>query len=183
MDILPVVFDLGAVRQRGMNRAVAVAGHVDRLIDTLFVVLAVPAGQESDLDLFERPRPFLVLLALDLDGQRLEGLLELLEQQDGVQARAAAERSEQHLGRAHRLVVAEDGRLVDARAVAGGRFDVELDLVAGPGSRRLCHTRTIAACRGMEPRYGRHTPDDTYRGVATPAGPVKTAATPRTSTD
>src|SRR2546428_9227556 len=109
MDILPVVFDLGAVRQRGMNRAVAVAGHVDRLIDTLFVVLAVPAGQEGDLDLFERPRPFLVLLALHLDGQRLEGLLELLEQQDGVQASAAAERSEQHLGRAHRLVVAEDG--------------------------------------------------------------------------
>src|SRR2546428_4182518 len=160
-NILPVMLDFRAVRQRGMNRAVAVAGHVDRLIDTLFVVLAGPAGQEGDLDLFERPRPFLVLLALHLDGQRLEGLLELLEQQDGVQASAAAERSEQHLGRAHRLVVAEDGGLVGARAVAGGRFDVELDLGSGPGSRRLCPTRTIAACSAMKPRYGRYTPDDT----------------------
>jgi len=40
-------------------------------------------------------------------------LLELLEQEHGVEAGAAAKSAQQHLGGAHRRVVAEDRCLVD----------------------------------------------------------------------
>src|SRR6202165_4030864 len=137
--VLSSVFDLGPVRQRGVDRAVAVAGQVDGLVDFLLVVFAVPAQHERDLDLLEGPRPLLLLLALHLDRQRFEGLLELLQQQGDGDAGPPAGRGEEHLGRAHRLVVAEDWRVVDAYGVAGLGQDVELDLVPGPCRRRFCH--------------------------------------------
>src|ERR1700694_87704 len=148
--VLSSVFDLGPVRRRGVDRAVAVAGQVDGLVDFLLVVFAVPAQHERDLDLLEGPRPLLLLLALHLDRQRFEGLLELLQQQDDVDAGAAAERGHEHLGRAHRLVVAEDWRVVDAYGVAGLGQDVELDLVPGPCRRRFCH----GANDSRKPRNG-----------------------------
>src|SRR5712691_11963552 len=161
VGVLAPMLDLGPVRQRGVDRAVAVAGQVDGLVHLLLVVFAVPAQHECDLDLLEGPRPLLLLFALDLDSQRLEGLLELLEQQHDVDAGAAAERRHEHLGRAHRFVVAEDRRVVDAYRVGGLGLDVELDLVAGPCRRRSCHKRTIAPSRGMEPGRGPYTRDDT----------------------
>src|SRR5713226_4837000 len=92
MRVFAPVLDLRAVGQRGMDWAVAVAGQVDRLVDLVLVVFAVPTQHECDLDLLECPGPLLLLLALNLDRQGLERLLELLEQQDGVDAGAAAER-------------------------------------------------------------------------------------------
>src|SRR5207248_2012418 len=118
-----------------------------RLVDLRVVVLAIPADDERYVDPGEAPRPLLLLLAFDLDIERLDRLLELLEQQHGVEAGAAAEGREQHLGGAHRRVVTEDGRLVDADGVAGGGFDVELDLLARPASRDPGHGRTITRPR------------------------------------
>src|SRR6266851_2854406 len=183
VHVFTTVLDLGAVGQRRVDRAVPVAGQVDRLVNLVLVVLAVPAQHEGDLDLFEGPGPLLLLLTLDFHRQGLERLLELLEQQDSVDAGAAAERRHEHLGRTHRLVVAEDRGVVDADGVAGLRFDVELDFVPGPRRGRSCHMRTIAASRGMDPGRGPYTRDDTWGGVATLACPVKTAAAPGTAAD
>src|SRR3979409_1470021 len=69
LGILAAVTDLGPLRKGGVDRAVAVAGEVERLLHLLLVVLAVPAEHEGDLDLGESPRPILLLLALDLDRQ------------------------------------------------------------------------------------------------------------------
>src|SRR6266850_2192543 len=91
------VLDVDAPTQRGVDGAVAVAGHVDRRVHLLIVVLPVPADQERDLDLLERAGPFLLLLTFDDHFQRLERLLELLEQQHDVQPRARAECAEKHL--------------------------------------------------------------------------------------
>src|SRR5260370_123460 len=143
--VFVAMLDFRSARQRRVNRTVAIAGQVDRLLDALLVVLAVPRGHERDLDLLERPRPVLLLLAFDLDRQRFQWLFELLEQKDRVHAGAAGQRAEQHLGRTHRLVVTETRRLVDARRMPGSGLDVELDLVTRPARRRFCHTRTIAA--------------------------------------
>src|SRR5467141_1739659 len=143
--VFVAVLDLRSLRKRRVDGAVTVARQIDRLVDALLIVLAVPRGDERDLDLLERARPILLLLAFDLDRQRFQRLLELLEQEDGVHARAAGERAQQHLGRAHRLVVAEHRRLVDGCRVPGSGLDVELDLVTRPASRRFSHTRTIAA--------------------------------------
>src|SRR5260370_12386430 len=103
-----------AVRESGVDRAVAVAREVERLIDLLVVMLAVPAEHECDVDLREPARPFLLLLALHLDGKGLERLLELLQQQHRVYCRAARSTAEQHLWRAHRLAPAQDARFIDA---------------------------------------------------------------------
>src|SRR5712692_907191 len=160
VGVFAPMLDLGPVRQGGVDGAVAVAGQVDCLVDLFLVVLAVPAQHECDLDLLEGPRPLLLLLAFDLDLQRLEGLFELLEQQHDVDPGAAAERRHEHLGRAHRLVVAEDRCVVDADRVGGLGLDVELDLVPGPSRRRSCHVRTIAASIGMEPKPWPYTRTD-----------------------
>src|SRR5438445_6228922 len=143
--VFVAVLDLRAVRKRRVDGAVTVASQIDRLVDALLVVLPVPRGHERDLDLLERAGPVLLLLAFDLDRQRFQRLLELLEQEDGVHARAAGEGAKQHLGRTHRLVVAEHRRLVDGGRMPGSGLDVELDLVTRPARRRFCHTRTIAA--------------------------------------
>src|SRR5262245_18425164 len=98
----------------------------------MVVVLALPAEHERQIDLRERAQPLLLLLALDLDVRRLERLPELPEYKHSIDSRAAREGAEQHLGGAHRLVVAEHAVLVDARGVTGGGLDVELHLDAGP---------------------------------------------------
>src|SRR5437870_2380214 len=139
LSVPAVVMDLNSAGQGRVYRAIAIAGHVEGVIDLFLVVLAVPPDHKSDLDLREPPRPVLLLLAFDLDRQRLERLLELLEQEHGVQTGAGTQRPQQHLRRPHRLVVSEDRSLVHARAVAGGGLDVELDLLSGPSSRDLRH--------------------------------------------
>src|SRR5260370_166189 len=119
------MLDLRSVRQRRVNRTVAIAGQVDRLLDALLVVRAVPCGHERDLNLLERPRPVLLLLAFDLDRQRFQRLFELLEQQDRVHAGASGEGAEHHLGGTHRCVITEHRRFVDGRRVSGSRLDIE----------------------------------------------------------
>ena len=79
------------------------------------------------------------ILALDSNLERLERLLELLEQKHRVEPGAAAERREEHLGRSHRGVVAENGRLVDGHGVARRRLNVEMNLVAVPSRNSLGH--------------------------------------------
>src|ERR1700681_4867357 len=115
--VLMVMLDLRPMGQRRVDGAVAIARHVQRLCYESVVVLAVPADMERHVDLRESARPLLLLLAFDLDLHRLQRLLELLQQQHRVEPCAAAKRSEQHLGRTHRGVVAEDRRLID-----GGRM-------------------------------------------------------------
>src|SRR5438874_9540891 len=128
-----------AVSERRVDRAVTIASQIERLLDLLVVVLAVPTQHESEIDLREPARPLLLLLALDLDRQRLQRLLELPQQEDGVDAGAAAEGAEQHLGGSHRLVVAEDAGLVDAGGVARSRLDIELHLASAPPRADLRH--------------------------------------------
>src|SRR5712691_13113509 len=108
--VLMPMFDLRAMRKRRVDRTVAIAGQVDSLLDALLFVLAVPRGHERDLDLLERARPVLLLLAFDLDSERFQRLLELLEQEDGVHAGASGQRAEQHLGGRHRLEVTKKER-------------------------------------------------------------------------
>src|SRR5438874_13025856 len=90
--MLAAVLDLDAARQRGVDRAVPVAGPVDRLLDQLLVGVSFPRAVECDLDLVERLRPLLVAIALNLHLERAQRLLELLEQQDGVEARSEERR-------------------------------------------------------------------------------------------
>src|SRR3989441_4976930 len=139
MLVFSPVSDWHATRQRGVDRAVPIAGPVDRLLDQLPVGVAVPRAVERDLDLVEGLRPLLVPVALDLHLERAQRLLELLQQQDGVQARAAAQGAEEHLGRPHRRVVAEDRRLVDLSLVSGFGLDVKQNFAAGPGRGCLRH--------------------------------------------
>ncbi len=54
-------------RESGVDRAVAVASEVERLIDLLVVMLAVPAEHECDVDLREPARPLRLLLAPEAD--------------------------------------------------------------------------------------------------------------------
>src|SRR6266704_863192 len=95
LPVLAPVLDVRALRQRGVNRAITIAGHIDRLVDEGLVVPALPIHDESDLDLLEGSRPILVLLAFDLHRKRLERLPELLQQEHGVDPGAAAQRAEQ----------------------------------------------------------------------------------------
>src|SRR5882672_6391772 len=48
--VLPSVLDVDAVAQRRVDRAVAIAGEVDRFINRLLVEVSRPAGDESDFD-------------------------------------------------------------------------------------------------------------------------------------
>src|SRR5439155_9831345 len=125
----------------GVDRAVTVAGQVDRLVDQLLVDVAFPGAVESELDTLESLRPLLLTVAFDLDLERPQRLLELLEEQHRVQTGAPAHGSEQHLGRSHGGVVAEDRSLVDLNRMPGCGLDVEEDLVPGPAGGRFRHGR------------------------------------------
>src|SRR5262245_63564120 len=97
--------DPGAVGQGGVHRAVAVAGHVQRLGDLLVVGLeaGLPADPEADLDAGEGVRPVALLLTLALHRQAAVLLLELLQEEDGVDARAGPQRAEQQDRKSTRL--------------------------------------------------------------------------------
>src|ERR1700704_5631825 len=130
--VLSLVLDRDPVAECRVDGAVSIASKVDGFVHHLLVKVPRPPGDEGDFDLGKPTRPFLFLLAFHLDLERREWLLELLEQENGVESGAAAEGAQQHLGGPHRGVVAEDRRLVDAGGVARGRLDVELDLVPAP---------------------------------------------------
>ena len=71
-----MVFYLRPARERRVDGTVSVAGHVQRLLDLLFVVGPVPLTVEGDVDLVEGLGPVFVLLAHDLDLQRAKRLLD-----------------------------------------------------------------------------------------------------------
>src|SRR5438094_8092291 len=143
LAVFAAVLDLHAARERGVDRAVAVAGPVDRLVDELLVRVAVPRAVERDLDALESLGPLLVAIALDLDLHGTQRLLELLQEKHRVEAGAAPESGEQHLSRPHGGVVAEDRRLVDLNRVTRRRLEIEEHLVAGPSSGRLRHAGNL----------------------------------------
>src|SRR5215469_13934453 len=95
LSVDAAVADLSTVRQRCVNRAVTVAGHVERLADQLAVrsEAGLPADDEAYLDAGEGVRPVVLLLTLHLDVERAERLLELLQKQDCVDARACTQRA------------------------------------------------------------------------------------------
>src|SRR5215472_12122591 len=144
LGVDPAVADLGAVGQGRVDRAVAVAGQVKCLVHQLGVgdEPLIPADDEANLDAGEGVRPVVLLLTLHLDIQRLVGLLELLEEQYRVDARACAKRAEDHLGGAHAGILAQHRRLVTDCAVTRARLDLELHLAPGPAGCRLLHLAT-----------------------------------------
>jgi len=90
-----------------------------------------------------RVRPLLLLVALNLHVERLEGLPELLEEEDGIDPGAGTERAEEHLGGPHPLIVTEDRRLVSDGGVAGVGVDFELDFLASPARDRFLHDSVL----------------------------------------
>ena len=99
----------------------------EELTEREVLALAIALEEEDErvyADFAEGLRQDYPATASMFDGMREEEsghrrrLLELFQQQDCVEAGAPAEGAEQHLGRAHRFVVAEDARFIDARGVA-----------------------------------------------------------------
>src|SRR5207247_2807809 len=86
LAVFAAVLDLHVARERGVDRAVAVAGPVDRLVDQLLVCAPIPRAVERDLDALESLWPLLVAIALDLDLLGTQRLLELLQEKHGVEA-------------------------------------------------------------------------------------------------
>src|SRR6185437_10252894 len=143
------VLDLRPPREGRVDGAVAVAGHVEGGLDLGLVELPVEVDDKCDVDLREGLRPFRLLLAFNLDREGFERLLELSEQEDGVETGAAAEGAEQHLGGSHRLVVAENRGLVDGRRVTRSGLDFEPGFVPRPASGGLLHDPyTVTPRRG-----------------------------------
>src|SRR5712692_5550452 len=99
------MLDLRSVRQRRVNRTVAIAGEVYRLLDALLVVLAFPRGHAHHLALLDRPRPVLLLLAIDRHRPRLKSLFERLGYPNSAHTSASGQPAEQPLGATHRLAV------------------------------------------------------------------------------
>ena len=65
--VLAAVLEFHPMGQGGVDGAVAVARHVDRLLDQLLVDVAVPGAVKGDLDVLERFGPLLVPIAFDVD--------------------------------------------------------------------------------------------------------------------